>query len=132
MYICDICNIPISKPSHLSIILPSRDLHLQRLPTISQILRHKHRGLLSDQQRRTISVAPYVIGADTQVRTLQAFHTMNVQSLIKHSMLHNRVAFAGRHGACAEGVPGGFDVTFDPFLDGGDVGRGVLEVFTDS
>ena len=38
---------------------------------------------------------------------------MHVQALVQDSVLHDRVAFFGRHGARAERVPGCFDVAFD-------------------
>jgi len=56
---------------------------------------------------------------------------MNIQPLIQHTMLHDAVALPRRHRACAQAVPGGLDVPLDPFLDGGDVGGCVLQVFAD-
>ena len=46
-------------------------------------------------------------------------------------MLDDGVALAGRHGAGAERVPGGFDVALDPLLDVLDVRVGVFEVVVD-
>jgi len=52
---------------------------------------------------------------------------MNVQSLIKHTMLDNAVALFWSHGACTQTVPGGLAMALDPLLHMGDILLGVLE-----
>lgn len=46
---------------------------------------------------------------------------MNIQSLVEDTMLDDIVALLGTHGGGAQGVPRGFSMALDPFLDVGDV-----------
>lgn len=94
-----------------------RNLHIQTLPTVPQILRNKHSSLLPDQKRSAIRIAPYIIRADTQIRNLQSLDTVNVQPLIENTMFNDRIPFSGSHGTRTERVPSSFDVTLDPLLD---------------
>lgn len=97
-------------------------LHLQRLPGIAKVLGNQHGALLTDQQRGGEGVAADVVGADGQVGDLEALDAVHVEARVEDAVLDDGVAFAGGHGTGAEGVPGSFDVAFDPSFWGG---RGV-------
>lgn len=56
---------------------------------------------------------------------------MDIQPLIKHTVLDNAVALPGSHRASAQAVPSALDVTLDPFLDSLDVASAVLQLFAD-
>ena len=120
MYVCMyvlICKIHIpqkekekkkikSKPrpprSLISPIMPHRNLHLEGIPTIPQILRHQHGGLLTDQQGGAISVAADVVGADGEVGAFEVRDAVDVEAVVQDAVLDDGVAVAGGHGAGAE------------------------------
>jgi hypothetical protein len=58
------------------------------------------------------SVAADVVRADRQVADLQALDTVDVQALVKNTVLDDRVAALGCHAAGSERVPGGLDMAF--------------------
>jgi hypothetical protein len=87
-----------------------RDLHVERLTFITQILGRQHGALLADEQRSRVRVAADVVRADGQVGNLEASYAVHVEALVEHAVAYDGVAFARRHRAGAEGVPGCFDV----------------------
>ena len=109
--------------------MPNRDLHIQYGPTIPQILTHQHRRLLANHESSAVSVASHIVGADGQIRALQAFDTMDVKAFVKDTMLHNTVALPWCHRARPQAVPCSLDVPLDPLFDGGDVGGRILQIF---
>lgn len=64
---------------------------------------------------------------NTQIGHFEILDAMYVQTFVQHAMFDDAVAFLGRHGAGAQGVPGGLHVSCHPFLDVRDVLLGVLE-----
>jgi hypothetical protein len=46
-----------------------------------------------------LRVATDIVGADTEISNLQSFDIVDIQALVKNTMLDNAVAFLGRHGA---------------------------------
>ena len=54
------------------------DLHLERLARVAQVLGREHRALLANQQGRRVRVAADVVGADAQIRDLQALDAVDV------------------------------------------------------
>ena len=99
----------------------SRHLHLQRSSTVAEILSSKHSTLLTDQQSCAESVAANVVWADTQIRDLQALNTVDIQTLVKHTMLHDIVALPWCHRARSQRVPGRLTVPLYPLLNSSDV-----------
>ena len=87
-----------------------RDLHVESAATVSQVLGGQNGALLTDEQRSAVGVAADVIGADRQIGDLQALDTVDVEALVKYTVLDDAVALLGCHGARAERVPGGLDV----------------------
>lgn len=87
-----------------------RHLHIQRPPRVPEILCRQHSALLADKQRRAVRVAADVIRADGQIRDFQPLDAVHVEALVEDAVLDDRVALAGRHGARAQAVPGGFYV----------------------
>lgn len=79
-----------------------RHLHLQRLPTVPEVLRDDHGGFLADQQSRAVGVAADVVGADGQVGTFETGDAVYVEAGVQDAVFDDRVAFAGGHGAGAE------------------------------
>ena len=82
--------------------MPNRHLHLQRITTISQILRNKHSRLLANQERSAISVAADIIRADRQVSAFEAFDAVDVEAGVEDAVLDDGVAFFGCHAAGAD------------------------------
>lgn len=56
---------------------------------------------------------------------------MDVEALVKHTVLDNAVAALRGHRAGAQTVPGTLNVALDPFLDSLDVPGAVLQLLTD-
>ena len=83
-------------------LMPHRNLHLERIATIPQILRNKHSRLLADKQRRAISVAAHIIRADGQIGAFKTFDAVDVEALVEDAVFDDGVALAGGHGAGAE------------------------------
>lgn len=117
--------------SNLSWGVVGRDLHVQSAAGVAQVLGDQHGALLTNEQSDTISVAAEIVGADGQISNLEAFDSVNVETLVKDTMLDNGVALFGRHRACAKGVPGGLAVPLDPLLDAQEVLLALLEVLAD-
>lgn len=82
--------------------MPHRHLHLQRVATVPEVLRDQHSRLLANQQRRAVSVAADVVGADGQVGAFEAFDAVHVEAFVQDAVFDDGVAFAGGHGARAE------------------------------
>ena len=116
-----LCTLDPTQPSNLPRDMISRHPHLERITTIAQILGAEHRTLLTDQQGRAESVAAHIVGADGEIRDLEVLDAMDVESLVKDTVLDNIVAFAWCHAASAQGVPGGLAVALHPLLDVRDV-----------
>jgi hypothetical protein len=96
-----------------------RDLHLQSLATVAQVLGNKHSALLTNQEGRGIcriiisqksqesrrkqvlltSVAANIVRADGQISYLEVLDTVDVQALVEHAVLNNAVALFRGHGA---------------------------------
>lgn len=125
-------------------------LHVQRCTGVAQVLASQHSTLLANEQCSRVCVTANVIGADRQVSNLEALDAVDVEAFVQHAVLDNAVAVPGRHGACAQGVPGGLNVayrdvswlrrtwvkglsggslTLCPVLDVFDVFARVLEIF---
>jgi len=104
------------------------NLHLQTLTTIPQILGNENGALLTDEEGGRVRVAADVVGADAQIRDLEALDAVDVEPLVEDAVLDDAVALARGHAAGAKGVPGRLDVAFDPLLDVLDVLVGVLEL----
>ena len=62
----------------------------------------------------TISITPHIIRTNGQISHLKPLHTVHIESFVDDSPVRREfVAFAGRHAAGSEGVPGCFDVALD-------------------
>ena len=68
------------------------DLHVESGAAVAQVFGGEDRTLLSDQQRGTVRVAADVVGTDRQIRNLETFHSVNVETLVKDTVLDNAVA----------------------------------------
>ena len=82
--------------------MPHRDLHLQRVSTVPEVLRDKHSSLLANKQCRAVSIAPDVVRADGQVGAFETLDAVDVEAFVQDTVFDDRVAFAGGHRACAE------------------------------
>ena len=90
-------------PRHLiSAVVPNRNLHLERMATIPQILRHQHGRLLTDKQRGAISVAADIIRTDGEVCAFEVLDAVDVEAGVEDAVVDYGVAVAGGHGAGAE------------------------------
>lgn len=70
-------------------------------------------------------IAAHVIRTDGQIADLQALDAVDVESLVDHAaVLGDRAAFARRHAAGSQRVPGGFDVALDLSTLVGFIGSG--------
>ena len=94
-----------------------RNLHVQSAATVSQVFGRQHGALLTDEQCSAVGVAADVVGADGQIGDLQALDAVHVQALVEHTVLDDAVTLLRGHGARAEGVPGGLDVTLLRSID---------------
>ena len=63
------------------------------------------------------SVAANIVRADGEIRHLQVLDAVDVQSLIQDTMLDNAITLLGSHATCSKRVPGGLDMSLNPFLD---------------
>lgn len=99
-------NLALSKPrrtrSLISPSMPHRHLHLQRITTVSQILRDEHSSLLSNKQRGAIRIATDIVWADGQIGAFETGDAVDVQAGVKDAVFHYRIAFFGCHAAGAE------------------------------
>jgi hypothetical protein len=86
------------------------DLHVESAAAVAQVLTRKHGALLSNEERSRVCVATDVVGADGQVGDLEALDAVDIQALVKNTVLDDGVAVPGSHGAGTERVPGGLDV----------------------
>lgn len=136
--------------------MPNGHLHLERIPTIPQILRDEHSRLLTNEQRRAVSVATHIVGADRQVSALETLDAMDVEARIEDTVFDDAIALTGSHAACTQTltdalsvmnrkhgmarrggeigrltVPSRLNMPLDPLLDGFDVFLGVLQVLAD-
>jgi hypothetical protein len=98
-----------------------RNTHLKCITRVSEILSRKHSTLLTNQQSGREGVAANVVRTDRQIRDLEILDAVDIETLIEHTMLHDIITLARRHGTGPEGVPGGLAVALDPFLDVSDV-----------
>jgi hypothetical protein len=64
-----------------------------------------------------VCVTAHIVWADGQVGDLKALDAMDVKALIEHTVLDDAVTLLRGHGARAEGVPGGLDVTLLRSID---------------
>lgn len=99
-----------SQPCNLPRRMIRWNLHIQRGPTIPQILTRKYSTFLANKQCSTVCVAAHVVRADGKIGDLEPFDSVHVEALVENAVLDDRVAIAGGHGTCAEGVPSCFDV----------------------
>ena len=88
----------------------SRHLHIKCGTTVAKVFSSENSTFLTNEQCGRVRVATNVVRADGQVSNLEALDAVNVEAFVEHAVLDNAVAVLGRHGACAQGVPGGFDV----------------------
>ena len=82
--------------------MPHRHLHLERVPTVPEILGDEHGGLFANQQGRAVRVAADVVGADGQVGAFEPAHPVHVEPRVQDAVFDDRVAGARGHGAGAE------------------------------
>lgn len=73
------------------------NLHIQRRARVSEILSGKYSALLTNEQRSRISVAANVVWADGQVGDLEILDAVNVQALVKDTVLDNGVTLTWGH-----------------------------------
>ena len=83
--------------------MPNRHLHLQRITTISQILRNKHSRLLANQERSAVKkLQPTLSGQTDKSAQFEAFDGVDVEAGVEDAMLDDGVAFFGCYAADAE------------------------------
>lgn len=73
--------------------------HLQGAAAVAQVLGGEDGALLADEQSGGVGVAADVVGADGQVGDLEALDAVHVEALVEDTVLDDRVALAGSHGA---------------------------------
>lgn len=80
--------------------------HLQGTAAVAQVLGGEDGALLADEQGGGVGVAADVVGADGQVGDLEALDAVHVEALVEDTVLDDRVALAGSHGAgsCVEAL----------------------------
>ena len=88
-----------------------RNPHVESTAAIPEVLSSEDSTLLTNQQRSAVGVAANIVWADGQIGDLEALDSMDVKTLVEHAVLDDAVAFFRSHGASAQGVPGGLDVT---------------------
>ena len=87
---------------------------------------YQHRALLTNQQRCAEGVASDVVRADRQVRYLEVLDTVDIESLVEHTVLDDVVTLSRCHGAGTKRMPSCLNVTLNPLLNVGNVFFGVL------
>jgi hypothetical protein len=83
------------------------------LKNVSTIIKRDPRAL----NLRRVGVTADIVWADRKVRNLQALDAVDVKALIEHTVFNDAVTLLRGHGARAEGVPGGLDVTLLRSID---------------
>ena len=82
-----------------------RDLHVESGARVAQVFAHEDSALLADEKSGRVGIAADVIRADGQIGDLEVLGTVDVEALVEHTVLDDRVALLGRHAAGSERVP---------------------------